>query len=296
MCREDFLLELYCLIDDHLKDVMPVAGLRQRGSTPLLSDAEVLTMEAAGEYWRLDADKQLFQFMREYHRAEFPKLASISRTTFVRQGANLWWLAQRLQRHLASLLPEELRDWHVFDSVALRVCSFARASHCKLFAGLAAFGYDHVEKDTFYGFKLHLCCGIGGPVSGYQLAPANVPDVDLVPETMPPEGGIGLGDRAYWDPVMHEDLKAEGLWLIAPFRQRTHDPYPALAAVVSRLRQTIETTISQLAERFNTKWTWARDRWHLCHRMIRKVLAHTACVILNLRHGSPPLQLERLMD
>ena len=296
MTNNDFLLELYCLVDENLKYVMPPQGLRPHGPEPTLADAETLTIEIAGEYWSLDTDKAQFEFFRQYHRAEFPALAKIDRTTFARQAANLWLVAERLRQHLVLLLPMGLRDWSLFDSVTLRVCSFARAPRCRLFAGLASFGYDHLEKTTFYGFKLHLCCGIGGPVASCQIAPANVPDVDMVPETKPPEGGIGLGDRAYWDPQMQQDLKAEGFWLIAPFRKRTGDPYPALAHAVSRLRQTIETTISQFAERFNAKWTWARDQWHLCHRVIRKILAHTACIVLTLRHGYPPLQLERLMD
>lgn len=95
---------------------------------------------------------------------------------------------------------------------------------------------------------------------------------------------------------MQEDLRREkNFLLITPFRLRSHDPWPALSQLISRLRQGIETVISQLIERFNAKWTWARDRWHLCHRMIRKVLAHTACVVLNVRHGHPPLQLDRLL-
>jgi hypothetical protein len=292
----DFLLELYCLIDEELPHVMPTKRLRQRGPAPTLSDAEVITIELAGEAWGLDQDKGLFGFFRQYHLAEFPALAHLNRTTFVRQAANLWAIKQRLQQDLLGLLPQRLVDWWVFDSFPVYVCSFARARRCRLFAGQASYGYDHLQDTKFYGFKNHLRCGIGGPVGAFTLAAAKVSDPDLVPEIAPPEGGFGLGDRNYWDPLMQQDLQAEkGLRLLAPFRRRSRDPWPQVAQAISRLRQGIETVISQLVERFNAKWTWARDRWHLCHRMIRKVLAHTACVVLNLRHGHPPLQLQCLL-
>jgi len=54
--------------------------------------------------------------------------------------------------------------------------------------------------------------------------------------------------------------------------------------------------IGQLTERYSCKETWARDLWHLCSRVTRKLLSHTASVLLNLRAGNPPLQLASLVD
>lgn len=296
MNRIDFLLELYCLIDEELPHVMPPNRLRQRGPAPTLSDAEVITIELAGEAWGHDQDKDIFTFFHQYHAAEFPALPRIDRTTFVRQAANLWAVKQRLHQQLLGLLPQRLLDGWLFDSFPLYVCQFSRARRCRLFAGYASYGYDHVQDGKFYGFKVHLCSGMGGPVGAFTLAAAKIWDPNLVPEIAPPQGGFGLGDRNYWDPPLQEDLQRErGLRLLAPFRKRSLDPWPAVSQAISRLRQGIETVISQLAERFQAKWTWARDRWHLCHRMIRKILAHTACVVLNVRHGHPPLQLEQLL-
>lgn len=295
MDRIDFLLELYCLIDEELPHVMPPQGLRTRGPAPRLSDAEVITIELAAEAWGHDQDKDIFRFFRHHHHAEFPALARISRTTFVRQAANLWAIKQRLQTDLLGLLPQRLLDGWAFDTFPLQLCQFCRARRCRLFVGQASYGYDHGRDAIFYGFKVHLGCGLGGPIGTFTLAAAGVPDPDPLPEIVPTDGW-GLGDRNYWDPLLQEDLWREKRFrLLAPFRWRSHDPRPALSQVLSRLRQGIETVISQLSERFQAKWTWARDCWHLCHRMIRKVLSHTACVVLNVRHGHPPLQLERLL-
>ena len=60
-------------------------------------------------------------------------------------------------------------------------------------------------------------------------------------------------------------------------------------------RRKIETVISQLTERFNIQKILAKDLWHFTHRFTRKILAHTACVILNQLLSNPPLQLDLLV-
>ncbi len=84
--------------------------------------------------------------------------------------------------------------------------------------------------------------------------------------------------------------------LLAPYRLKSKDPDPERPRLLTRFRRTIETVIGQLAERFNAKRTRARDLWHLCGRLTRKVLSHTAALLLNLRAGNPPLQLDLLID
>ncbi|MDP8946848.1 MAG: hypothetical protein M3N09_01930 [Actinomycetota bacterium] len=47
--------------------------------------------------------------------------------------------------------------------------------------------------------------------------------------------------------------------------------------------------ISQLAERYGAKKVWAKDRWHLTSRWLRKFLRHTAAVYFCEQVGLPPL-------
>ena len=60
------------------------------------------------------------------------------------------------------------------------------------------------------------------------------------------------------------------------------------------VRYRIETSNGQLAERYAIKRTWAKDLWHLCHRVIRKILSHTALALINFLGGRQPMQLDRL--
>lgn len=72
--------------------------------------------------------------------------------------------------------------------------------------------------------------------------------------------------------------------------RRDHaDLFPAL-------RRVHRPAFGHLVERYRAKRGRARDRWHLCGRLLRKVLSHTLAASLNAALGNPPLQLARLLD
>jgi hypothetical protein len=74
-----------------------------------------------------------------------------------------------------------------------------------------------------------------------------------------------------------------------------HQPAPAVRHLCRRWRKRVETVGSHLTERFQIDQTRARDLWHYQHRLLRKILAHTFCVFLNLLLGRPPLDLDDLV-
>lgn len=292
MSLQDLLLVVFCLVDDQLK-ALGLGSPRQRGPDPELADSEVITIELVGEYLGLDRDSCLFWHFRQYHRADFPALARVHRTTFARQAANLWRVKQLLQRRLAERLTGPAADWLV-DSMPLPVCRFGRGGFCKGFRGQAAFGYDPVQRQTYYGFRLHLRTSRDGVILAYELAPANASDLAVLPELAPPAGTTGIGDRNYWSPQVTAELAESGVRLLAPYHSRRRDPDPARSRRLGRPRWRVETVNSQLAGRYSAKRIWARDLWHLCHRLIRKVLSHTVAVWVNVNAGLPPLQFAAL--
>jgi hypothetical protein len=228
---------------------------------------------------------------------EFPALARVDRTTFLRQSANLWRVKSLLHERLLARIPLHEDPLWLIDSFPLHVCKFARAKGSRLFKGLgAAFGYDHLIRNTFFGFRVHLRCADAGPIAQVALTPADVSDLTAAGELVPPEGGVGIGDRNYWGPDRQADLAKKGLVLLAPYKSRIKDKDPDGSRLLTRFRRTIETVIGQLAERFNCKRTWARDLWHLCSRVTRKLLSHTVAVLINIRMGNPPLRLAMLID
>jgi hypothetical protein len=289
---QDLLLEVFCLVDDELQ-ALGLGRLRSRGPRPTLADSEVLTIELVGEFWKLGTDQDLFRHFRRYHLAEFPALASVHRTTFARQAANLWRVKQLLHERLARRLAEGDPLWLV-DSLPIDACQFARAPFCRRFAGQADYGHCHLRKRTFYGFRLHLRVSRDGVVLSYQLAPARASEKAVLPELGLPVGSVGIGDRNYWSPQLGDRLAAGGVTLLTPYRHKSKDPDPKCSSRLSAIRYRIETSNGQLAERYGIKRTWAKDLWHLCHRVVRKILSHTTLALLNFRSGRQPMQLDGL--
>jgi len=220
---ETLIVATYCLIDDAMTTLLAGRRVRQRGPLPTLADSEVLTMEVVGEYLGLDQDTALCAYFRRHHVDLFPALATVHRTTFVRQATNLWWIKEHIWQ---ALLPQTPHDPAValVDSFPVPVCRFARAYRCRLFRGEAAFGHDHVQRQTFYGFRLHVRCCQPGVITAISLAPANAADLAVLPELVADTYGFAIGDRNYWSPEAAAEWRARGLVLLAPYRSATRDP------------------------------------------------------------------------
>ena len=57
--------------------------------------------------------------------------------------------------------------------------------------------------------------------------PANIHDLEVVPELVADALGEVLGDRNYWAPKLVAELAPAGIRLRAPFKKRASDPDPA---------------------------------------------------------------------
>ena len=294
MDLDDLIVATYCLIDE---EVLVLAGghrLRQRGPAPVMSDAEVLTLEIIGEFLGLDGDAAIYTYFRRHYGGWFPALRCIHRTTFARQTANLLAWKELLWQRLVTRLPH---DPHIalIDSFPIPVCRFARAHRCRLFRGEAAFGHDEGARQTFFGFRCHVRLEWPGVIAGLALAPADISEPEVALALAEGTTGYLVGDRNSWSPLLAAAVAADGVCLLAPYRKATKDPDPARSRYLSRLRYRIETVFGQLVDRYQAKRVRARDLWHLCGRLMRKVLSHTVVLLLNHQLGNPPPQLARLL-
>ena len=285
-----FVVAVFCLIDDRLKG----RRVRQRGPSPKLSDAEVLTIEIVGEFLGMDTDKGIYLYFRRHYAEWFPALCEVHRTTFARQAANLWKVKEHLWQDLVALVPHD-PSFSICDSMPLPACLFARAYRCKRFRGEAAFGKDTLLKQTFYGFRVHVRICWPGVISRFSVAPASAHELSIVPELTECTSGVLVGDRNYHSPKTRQELAGMGVELLAPYSSKKRDPHPKRSAFLSRLRYRIDTVFSQLTERYCVKRVWARDLWHLTSRLLRKVLSHTVAFLLNHQMGNPRLQLSKLL-
>ena len=285
-----FIVAVFCLIDDRLKG----RRIRQRGPSPKLSDAEVLTIEIVGEFLGIDTDRGLYRYFRLHYGEWFPALGEVHRTTFARQSANLWKIKERLWQELLSLAPHD-PTFAICDSLPLPACLFARAYRCSRFRGAAAFGKDTLLRQTFYGFRVHVRVCWPGVITRFSVAPANAHELSVVPEIVEGTSGLIVGDRNYHSPKTKQELACMGIELLSPYSSKKREPNPQRSAFLSRLRYRIDTVFSQLSGRYSVKRVWAKDLWHLASRLLRKVLSHTVAFLLNHHSGNQPLKLSKLL-
>ncbi|MDQ3744812.1 MAG: IS982 family transposase [Acidobacteriota bacterium] len=293
MDLDTLIVTAFCLVDDALTAALAGRRLRRRGPQPVLSDAEVLTMELVGEFLGLDCERQMFDYFRRHYPHFFPALRSLHRTTFTRQAANLWQVKARLWQGLLRGLQLD-RAVSLVDSFPLPVCRFARAKRCRRLRELSAYGYDEVAKQTFLGVRVHLRVCWPGLVVGFEVAPANVHEMRAAEDLLEGARGCALGDRNYWSPALSEQFRAAGLLLLAPFRKASREPKPWPRRLVNTRRR-IETVIGQLVGRFHARQVWARDPWHFYSRLLRKVLGHTLFVGLCQQYELLPLRMAELL-
>ena len=255
-----YLISVYCLMDDWLKG----KRIRQRGPQPQLTDSEVLYIEVVGEFLGIDADQGLYTFFRRHFGDWFLSLHQVDRTTFTRQTANLWAIKEQLFAHLSQLVPHDPLI-SVVDSFPMPVCRFARANRCRIIAGLAAYAYDEVARQTYYGLRAHVRICWPGVIVATTLTPANVHDTEAAEELLQGVQGWALGDRNYWKPSLQLALKEQRLSLLAPYKSAKRQKFRYPHWLVEK-RYRIETVFGQLVDRFHAKKVWARDAWHLTSR------------------------------
>jgi hypothetical protein len=290
---EEFIIAVFCCVDDLLKEITQQRPIRAKGFAPALADSEVITMEIVAEYQSIDAEQAIWQYFRRHWLALFPRLSS--RCAFIRQAANLWQYKELLQQRFAAQLGAFSDPVHLVDGIPIPLCCFSRAPRCRSFKAEAAYGYCAAKKQTYYGFHGHLLITATGVISGFTLTPANGSEREALWEIVETIHGLLIGDKGYLCAALQQQLRQVGIHLETALRSNMQDSRnPAWVALLKRMRRLIETVIGQLVERFSIEKVWARDQWHLTSRLNRKLLAHTVCRWLN-RYSPDPLQFELLV-
>jgi hypothetical protein len=295
MDRYDFIITVYCLVCEHYQAIRSVHPLRRGGFAPALTDEEVITIEICGEYFKLPTDKDMFNYFRAHYQALFPHLTD--RTLFVRQAANLWQVQAAIQRRLTVVSGQADDPVQVIDTLPLPVCTYTRSQRDRCFKPEADYGHCAAKDLKYYGFKLGLRIARSGMITHFPLLPARPHDIQLLDDLVEGFAGFVPADKGFID-AFRQALLAErqGVVVItSPRRGMTTTHSLQLLKACARIRKCIETVGSHLTEHFAIARTRAHDLWHFQHRLIRKVLAHTVGVFLNLQLGRPPLDLDGLV-
>src|SRR6266498_2119396 len=282
MDRDDFIIAVFLVVCEHYQAIKKQYRFRRGGFAPILSDEEVITMEICGEYFKLGCDKDLFAYFHTHYLHFFPKLTD--RSLFVRQAANLWQIKAAIQKRLVIVSGQAHDPVQVIDTLPLPVCVLTRAVRDHCFKTEADFGYCAAKDMHYYGFKLGLRISRLGMITHYPLL----------------EGfeGIAPADKGFIDQYRQSLLLDQyRILVVTPARKNMPTNLPKqLLRFCKRIRKFVETVGSHLTERFQVDQIRVHDLWHFQHPLIRKILAHTVCVFLNLMFHRPPLDLDGLVS
>ena len=212
----------------------------------------------------------------------------------MRQAANLWQVKAALQKRLVMASGQTQDPVQVIDTLPLPVCVITRAMRDRCFQQEADFGYCAAKDLHYYGFKLGLRISRIGMIVHYPLLAARPHDIHALLEGFE---GIAAGDKGFIDAFRQALLEERhGITVVTPVRKNMTATLPKpLLRFCKRVRKCVETVGSHLTERFGVGRIRVHDLWHFQHRLIRKTLAHTVCVFLNLSFGRPALDLDGLI-
>lgn len=202
---DEFIIAVFCCVDDLLQAVMQEHPIRQKGFAPALSDSEVITMEIVAEYQGIDTDQGMWQYFRRHWLEWFPRLGS--RVTLAQQAAHLWQYKALLQTRLTSQLGALADDLHLVDGIPILLCGLSRAPRCRSFKGEAAYGYCAAKKEFYYGFHGHLMLNGTGVITGFTLTPANGSQREALWDLVQPIQGLLVGDKGYLSAALQQELQ-----------------------------------------------------------------------------------------
>ena len=294
MSVEDFIITVYCLIDDELKKLLQEKKLRSRGFEPKLTDAEIITMEVVGEFLGKDTDTGVWRYFSQHWRKLFPELGS--RSNFAKHCANLWQLKQSLQVVFLKGIGAQTDILHMSDGFPIPICHFKRAYFSQLFKGEAAYGHCASKGETYYGFKGNLVISSEGIITGMTVTSANIDERESLWEIVRNIKGLVIADKGLVGENFQKEMQDQAdinVQTPSKSNMKAQLGKDANSWLIST-RRLVETVIAQLSEQFNIEKVRARDLWHLTTRISRKILSHTVGCFVNKLQGNSPLQFEKL--
>ena len=108
---------VYCLVVDIMQIIEKSCNFRSSGFPPKLTDAEVITIEICGEFFKMHEDTEIYSYFKRHYLSFFPNLPS--RTTFVRQSANLWQAKVMCQALLVQISAQNADTVQSIDTLPL---------------------------------------------------------------------------------------------------------------------------------------------------------------------------------
>jgi hypothetical protein len=243
----DNLLELYCVVDDFLKDFLPTfekklleSGHKKSKKSCSMSLSEIMTIMIYFHQMRFRDFKSFFtQYLKPHLNKEFPKLLSYNR--FVELMPSI------LMPMCAFIQAQSKTPTGIYfvDATTIDVCHVKRASSNRVFKGIAKKGKSSMG--WFFGFKLHLVINDKGEIMAFKLTQATTDDREPVQSLTKDLLGKLVGDRGYISQKLFDALFEKGLQLITKIKKNMKNKLmPLFDKLLLRKRAVIESVNDQL--------------------------------------------------
>jgi hypothetical protein len=266
----------------------------RRGVVPKFSDLEVVALNLTAESLSIDSENLLFNKLNSDYKADFPNL--ISRRQYNDRRKLLFDLTDKIRKSMAKDI-DEFEDTYCIDSKPVEVCKLARASRNQIgktdYDKAPSKGYCASQDKYYFGYKLHILCGIRGVVHSFDMTKAAVHDIHYLQDikTQISDCNI-LADKGYLNATTQLDLfETANIRLEVPMRKNQKDYKPQFY-LFRRFRKHVETLFSQLDDQFMLLRNYAKDTMGIFTRILSKITAVTALQYLNKMNNRPIGQLK----
>lgn len=293
MTLEDFIIFVYCFIEEKMTIITKDLKIRKAGFPPSLSDAEAITMEVIGEFIGLHQDKQIWAYFRCHFQEWFPNLKS--RSSYVKQCSGLLTIKNILLGNLFKSASKA--NLHMVDGVPMPVISWARARRGKCFREHANYGYCASKDMHYYGFLGHILIDEEGKIASFMMTPANGSEREALQVMSTNISGMVVGDKGYLGQELKTELASKNIDLQTPLKQNMTDTRSkAFLKWIVSTRRLVETVIGQLTERFAINKIKVKNYWCLQSRVVRKLLAHTIATFCAKTLRLLPTQFDKIVN
>ena len=245
------------------------------GVVPKFSDLEVIALGITAESFGFDSENLLFYRLHHECKEDLPNL--ISRRQFNARRKLTARLAEEIRKDVARAIdgPE---DVFCIDSKPVKVCRNARAKRCTMGQdnpdAAPDWGYCASQGLHYYGYKLHVVCGILGVIHSFDMTAASVHDLHFLKDVRwEYHDCMMLGDKGYLCAEIQKNLfEAANITLEVPYRLNQKNWHPPTWAY-KRFRKRIETIFSQLNDNLMMIRNYAKQSCGLFTRIAGKIAA-----------------------
>lgn len=263
----------------------------RRGPKPKASDLEILALSLLQSYLGIESESYFFAIIGR----RLPELAARvgTRRNYNERRKSMYRAAETVRCRMVEAMrganPERI---FVIDSMPIESCRFARAKNSAIFresfSTAPNYGYCAAHKTYYFGYKLHAVCTPDGVVEYYDITPANVSDICMLPEVKERFGDcLLLGDTGYLNRDAAMDLfDYAGIELLVPYRGNMKER-PSLPAGFGPVRKRVEVLFSQLVDQGGMRKNYAKRQKGLFGRIVSKMCLFTLLQYINFVKGKP---------